>query len=366
MQQTERVPDPARIPVAVLGATGVVGQRFVARLAGHPGFEVVALAASERSAGRPYGEACAWRVPAHVAPQHGGLAERAVESCDPARIEAPVVFSALDAAAAREVEAAFVRAGALVFSNASPGRMRADVPLVVPEVNPEHLDLVRVQREASGAAGALVCNPNCTTAVLAMALAPLHAAFGVEAVHAVSMQALSGAGHPGVASLDAHGNVVPFIEGEEEKVAAELGKLLGRLTEAGGGTRVEALDVPVAAACHRVPVLDGHTLAVSVRLGGGPAPSAVRDVLRAWRPEPQERGLVSAPRPAIHVHAAADRPQPALDVERDGGMSVHVGRVRPCPLFGVRFVVTGHNLERGAAGGSVLNAELAVARGLLE
>lgn len=349
----------ARIPVTVLGATGVVGQRFVARLATHPWFELAHLAASERSSGKSYSEACAWRM-GGTAP-YAGCKSRAVVECSPQAAFAPIVFSALDAGAAREIEPEFARAGALVFSNASAFRMEADVPLLVPEVNPEHLELLAVQRARRGWRGAIVCNPNCTTAILVSALAPLERAFGIEALLVASMQAVSGAGYPGVASLDALGNVVPFIRGEEPKVEEETVKLLGRVR----GAAVEPAAIAVSAQCHRVAVVDGHSEAVSVRLRGAPSVAAVREVLEQWRAEPQERQLPSAPATPLVLHDAEDRPQPRLDVERDGGMSVHVGRLRACSVMGCKFFVLGHNLERGAAGASVLNAELALARGLI-
>ncbi len=350
----------SRIPVTVLGATGVVGQRFVARLADHPWFELAHLAASERSSGKSFGQACAWRVSG--ARPYGGLESRALVDCSPAAASSPIVFSALDAGAAREIEPAFARAGALVFSNASAFRMETDVPLLVPEVNAEHLELLAFQRARRGWRGAIVCNPNCTTAILVSALAPLERAFGIEALVVASMQAVSGAGHPGVASLDALGNVVPFIRGEEPKVEEETCKLLGRMR----GDAIEPAAIAVSAQCHRVAVVDGHSEAVSLRLRGAPSPDAVREVLEQWRAEPQERRLPTAPLPPLVLHSSEDRPQPRLDVDRDGGMAVHVGRVRVCPVLGVKFFVLGHNLERGAAGASVLNAELALARGLVD
>jgi aspartate-semialdehyde dehydrogenase len=228
-------------------------------------------------------------------------------------------------------------------------------------VNPEHLGLIDLQRRHHGWKGAILCNPNCTATVLAMALAPLQQAFGIEAVMMTSMQAVSGAGYPGVASLDILGNVVPFIRNEEEKVEEEIPKLLGIL----GAEGIEMATLGVSALCHRVPVLEGHTEAVSVKLKGSPTPDQVKDALRAWKPEPQRLNLPSAPALPIHLHLAEDRPQVRRDVEVEGGMSVHVGRVRPCPLFGIKFSLLGHNTERGAAGGSILNAELAHAKGLL-
>jgi len=347
-----------RIPVAVLGATGVVGQRFVRRLAHHPWFEVAHLAASERSAGKTYAEACDWRLDGEP---YGGLGKLVIEECDPAKHAAPVVFSALDTAPARELEPAFARAGSAVFSNASAFRMAPDVPLLVPEVNPDHLELVPAQREARGWSGAILTNPNCTVTVLVMALAPLHARFGVKRVFLASMQAISGAGYPGVASLDIVGNVVPHIRGEEEKVEEEAQKLLGRVS---GGT-IELAPLTLSAMCHRVPVVEGHSEAVSVELSGSPSPADVAATLAEWRAAPQELALPSAPPAPVRVHTAPDRPQVRRDVEDDAGMSVHVGRVRPCALLGIKMFVLGHNTERGAAGGSILNAELAKARGLV-
>ena len=347
-----------RIDVAVIGATGVVGQRFVRRLARHPHFRLVQIAASERSAGKMYGEACAWRLDGE---SFAGLGREQLLPCTPQAVTAPVVFSALDAGPALEIEPQLAAAGAIVFSNASAFRMEADVPLLVPEVNPEHLALLQAQRAARAWKGGIITNPNCTTTVLVMALKPLDVAFGVEAVHMVSMQAVSGAGYPGVASLDILGNVVPHIRGEELKVEAETVKLLGTLR----GAAVVPLAAAVSASCHRVPVVEGHTLAVSVRLKGNPSPAAVAMALAEWTPEPQRLGLTSAPPRALVLHAADDRPQPRLDVEADAGMSVHVGRIRPCALLGIKMCVLGHNTERGAAGGSLLNAELAMARGFI-
>lgn len=348
----------SRIPVTVLGATGVVGQRFVRRLAEHPLFEIAHLAASGRSAGKTYGEACEWRLDGEP---HGGLQDRRLAAASPDEAFSPMVFSALDADAAQELEPAYARAGALVFSNASAFRMETDVPLLVPEVNPEHLGLLKTQRARRYWSGGILTNPNCTTTVLVMALAPLHAAFGVEAVLMTSLQAASGAGYPGVSSLDLMGNVIPFIPGEEPKVEAETAKLLGRYR----GGRVEEAALAVSALCHRVPVLEGHTEAVSVRLKGDPSPERVREALLDWSPEPQRLGLPSAPLVPIRLHEASNRPQVRRDVEADGGMSVHVGRIRRCPVLGVKFSLLGHNTERGAAGGSVLNAELALSRGVL-
>ncbi len=348
-----------KIQVTVLGATGAVGQRFVRRLANHPLFQIAHLTASDRSAGKHYQDACEWRLDGEP---FAGLGACILETSDPGAAFAPVVFSALDTDIARELEPAYARAGALVFSNAAAFRMEPDVPLLVPEVNPEHLGLLEGQRKTRGWSGGILTNPNCTTTVLVMALAPLHAAFGVEAVLMTSMQAASGAGYPGVSSLDLMGNVIPFIKGEEGKVEMETAKLLGRFE----GSGVVEGPVAVSALCHRVPVLEGHTEAVSVRLKGDPSPEQVREVLAAWKPEPQRLGLPSAPAVPIRLHEAENRPQVRRDVELDGGMSVHIGRIRRCPVLGIKFSLLGHNTERGAAGGSVLNAELALARGVLQ
>lgn len=347
-----------RIPVSVLGATGVVGQRFVRRLAQHPDFEIAHLAASPRSAGLRYQDACDWRLEGEP---YAGLADRVLVAADAQSAYAPVAFSALDTAVALELEPAFARAGSLVFSNAAAFRMEADVPLLVPEVNPEHLGLLEVQRRQRGWKGGIITNPNCTTTLLVLALAPLHQAFGIESVLMTSLQAISGAGYPGVPSLDILGNVVPFIKGEEAKVEAETPKLLGQYRNG----QVEAAPLGVSALCHRVPVVEGHTEAVSVRLKGNPDLEAVKQVWAAWRPEPQRLGLPSAPDPVLRLHAREDRPQVRRDVEVDAGMSIHLGRLRTCPVLGLKFSLLGHNTERGAAGGSLLNAELAKALGFL-
>ncbi len=347
-----------RIPVTILGATGVVGQRFVRRLAAHPLFEIQHLAASGRSARKPYREACAWRL---EGTPYGGLGDRILTAADPQESRSPVVFSALDSGPAADIEPAFAQAGCLVFSNASAFRMAPDVPLLVPEANASHLGLIETQRERRGFKGAIVCNPNCTATVLVMGLAPLQEAFGIERVFMTSMQAISGAGYPGVPSLDILGNVIPFIRNEEEKVEEETPKMLGRF----GDGSIQPAAFQISAMCHRVPVIEGHSEAVSVTLRGNPSPERVREVFQDWRGDPRVQGLHSAPEVPIRLHAAEDRPQVRLDVEKDGGMSVHVGRVRPCPLLGIKFALLGHNTERGAAGASVLNAELAHALGYL-
>ncbi len=348
----------SRIPVAVLGATGVVGQRFVRHLADHPSFELLFVAASERSVGKSYAEACDWRLPGEP---YAGFGAMRVVPCDPAVAQAPLVFSALDAAPARIIEPFFAEAGSLVFSNASAFRMEEDVPLLIPELNAEHLGLIDVQRKKRGWKGAIVTNPNCTTVPLAASLGPLHRAFGAEAAMAVSMQALSGAGYPGVASLDAVANVYPLIRGEEEKVESESRKILGSFD----GERVIPAPFLISAQCNRVPVVDGHTIALNYRLRGSPDPEAVVAALESFVPDTEGLGLHTAPERFLQVRSEPDRPQPRRDAEEDGGMRVMVGRVRKCPLFGIKMIALGHNTERGAAGASVLNAELALAKGYL-
>lgn len=348
----------SRIPVTILGATGVVGQKFVRRLKDHPLFEIRHLAASDRSAGKTYAEACAWRLDE---PSYGGLGDLVLRGANPGEAPAPVVFSALDSGPAKEIEPLYAAAGSWVFSNASAFRMEPDVPLLVPEANAEHIALAKTQQATRGFKGAIVCNPNCTATVLVMGLAPLHQAFGIEKVFMTSMQAISGAGYPGVPALDIVGNVIPFIRSEEEKVEEETPKMLG--TFASGA--VTPASFAISALCHRVPVVEGHSEAVSVALRGNPTPEAVIEALKSWRGDPRVTTLPSAPPVPIRLHSAENRPQVRLDVERDGGMSVHIGRVRRCGLLGIKFALLGHNTERGAAGASVLNAELAHAMGYI-
>ena len=340
------------IEVGVLGATGVVGQHFVTRLSRHPWFKPVWLAASERSEGKAYGAAAPWRL---AAPMPAAAAARTVHACVPAN--APqIVFSGLDASVAGEIEGAFAAAGHIVVSNARNYRMDPLVPLLIPEVNADHLGLLAEQRAAKGWSGAIVTNPNCSTIVLASALAPLRQ-FGLNRVVVSTMQAISGAGYPGVPSLDILGNVVPFIGGEEEKMEIETQKILG--TDGGRAPH----EVRISAHTNRVPVLDGHTMTVSVEFQAAPEVAQVIEAMRAFRGRPQELGLPSAPVPAIDVMMEPNRPQPRLDAERGDGMAVCVGRVRACPVFHVKFVAMAHNVVRGAAGAAILNAELMVAEG---
>ncbi len=333
---------PTRIPVALFGATGSVGQRFVLLLERHPWFELVHVCASAESSGRRYGDAVRW-IQAEPIPAR--IASMKLERCDP-RVECPLVFSALDASAAESLERAAALAGRFVVSNAKSHRMHPSVPLLVPEVNPESLDLLSGQPFGPGA---IVTNPNCSTLGLVLALKPLADRFGVARVHVVTLQALSGAGLDGPTGYAASGNVIPFIADEEEKLASETRKILG--------------EVEVSAACNRVPVVDGHTLCVSVELERPAQLADLRDAWEGFRGTPQELALPSAPaRPTIFLDGP-DSPQPRLHLELEKGMATVIGRLRPCPLFGWKFVALTHNTLRGAAGGAILAAELALADG---
>lgn len=350
---------PPKIPVAVLGATGAVGQRFIQLLASHPTFEIVALTASDRSEGRRYVDAAHWVIDGDIP---AALREVTLLATDPAAVlaAAPGVraaFSALPNDSAAKAEPAFAAAGMLVFSNASHYRMAPDVPLVIPEVNVEHLRLLKHQQRARGWSGGIICNTNCTVSGPAMALRPLHDHFGVKRAFCVSMQASSGAGYPGVPSLDLIDNVIPFIKNEEEKLEAEARKLLGRMD---GDAIVDAA-FGVSAHCNRVPVIDGHMVTLSIETERPITPEDAIRVLRDYRC-PAVAGLPTAPDHPIVVRDEADRPQPRRDRLTEGGMSAVVGRVRREPLFGehgVKFITLSHNTLRGAAGGSVLNAECA-------
>ena len=343
------------IPVGILGATGMVGQQFIARLANHPWFEIAWLAASERSEGKPYAEAAPWRL---STPMPKGVANKTVEACVPGR-GPKVVFSALDAKAADVLEGQFAAVGHVVLSNAKTFRMDPLVPLLIPEVNPDHLGLLTEQRQKKSWNGAIVTNPNCATVVLAMSLAPLRQ-YGIRRVLVTTMQAVSGAGYPGVPSLDILGNIIPFIGGgEEEKIETETNKILG-----GDGGRAP-LGAIISAQVNRVPVIDGHSMTVSVELSSRPSPEEVIEAMRSFKGRPQDLQLPSAPDPAIVIMTAANRPQPRLDANLGNGMAVSIGRVRACPVLTHKFVALGHNTIRGAAGASVLNAELMKAEGLL-
>lgn len=347
----------SRIPVGILGATGTVGQRFIQLLEDHPWFEVAWLAASERSAGLPYQEATKWKL---TTPIPERIREMKVAAAAPDG--APhVVFAALDAALAQELEPRFAASGRVVITNSSAFRMHPDVPLVIPELNPDQLSLVDTQQWWKNK-GAIVTNSNCSIMGLAIALAPLADRFGLEKVFAVTMQAISGAGYPGVASLDILGNVVPYIAKEEEKMEAEAKKLLGRMNYG----RLQLADFAISAQCNRVAVEDGHTESVSVKLGKR---ATAEEVIAAWRGYQSKVAslkLPSAPAEFIHYDERVDRPQPRLDIHRGKGMTTTVGRLRPCSIFDWKFTVLSHNTVRGAAGAALLNAELLKVKGYLQ
>lgn len=345
-----------KIDVGILGATGMVGQQFIVQLTRHPWFRTAWLGASQRSAGKVYRE-IGWRL---SAPLSDEVADLTVEASTPGN--APkLVFSALDASVAGEVEQAFAAAGHIVVSNARNFRMDPLVPLLIPEVNADHLGLLKAQRQARGWKGAIVTNPNCSAVVLTLALAALRQ-FNPAAVTVTTEQATSGAGYPGVASLDILGNVVPFISGEEDKLEVEPQKILGSFT----GGQVTPHPVQISAQTTRVPVVNGHTEMISVRLDEGATTADLQQAFGSFCGRPQQLRLPSAPeKPVIYLHEA-DRPQPRLDVDREGGMAVFIGRLRPCPVLGHKFVALGHNTVRGAAGAAVLNGELMAAEGMIE
>lgn len=346
-----------KIPVGVLGGTGMVGQQFVNFLRNHPWFEVTWLGASDRSAGKPYAEATNWRLDGTMPEAVAGLT---VQESKPGNGAPKLMFSAMDASVATEIERAFAEAGHTIVSNSRNHRMEADVPLLVPEVNWQHLGILERQRRERGWKGQIVTNPNCSTVVLTMALAPL-AQFGIERVVVTTMQAISGAGYPGVPSMDIMANVIPFIGGEEPKMESETQKILGSFSE----DALTPLTAKVSASCNRVPVVDGHTMAVSVELREKPTEAQVCEAIESFTSEPQRRKLPSAPeRPVVYLRED-NRPQPRRDVERDNGMAVFVGRLRPCPVFDWKLIACGHNTVRGAAGAAVLNAELMHSEGLL-
>ena len=349
-----------RVRIGILGATGMVGQRFVQMLEHHPEFEVTALAASDRSQGKTYGEACTWRL---VGDMPAFVKSMVVQPPHPP-LDCDVVVSSLPSDVARSSEEAFARAGYPVISNASSFRMDDDVPLLIPEINSDHLDVLERQRSERGftRGGYIVTNPNCSTIVMSLALAPLHAKFGIESVIATTLQAVSGAGYPGVPSLDVVDNVIPFIDGEERKMETETRKILGRL----GISSFENAPFTVSAQCHRVNVADGHLVAVRVKLAKRASTEEVRAALASFRSVPQELKLHTAPKHPVIVRDEKDRPQPRMDRDAGGGMSVTVGKLFPDNVMDYRFVVLGHNTIRGAAGAAILNAELLRARGLLD
>jgi aspartate-semialdehyde dehydrogenase len=345
------------MPVGVLGGTGAVGQRFIQLLERHPWFEVAEIAASDRSAGKPYAEACTWRLA-------GGMPEAAsrleVKGCE-GPFRSRLLFSGLDSSVAGEVETDLSAKGHAIVSNSRNHRMDPDVPLLIPEINADHLASLEAQKKARGE-GYIVTNPNCSVVGLAMGLAPLYQAFGIESVTVVTLQALSGAGYPGVASLDATDNVIPFIGGgEEEKIEAEPRKILGAYR----GGRFEPADMRISASVHRVAVSDGHTMAAFVKLRKPATPDEARKAFADFRGEPQKLDLPTAPKRPIHVFTQSDRPQPRLDRDLEGGMAVSVGRVREDGELGLKLEILVHNTIRGAAGAAILNGELLKAKGLL-
>jgi aspartate-semialdehyde dehydrogenase len=349
-----------KIKVGILGATGAVGQRFAQLLADHPWFEIEALTASDRSAGRTYAEACKWLLRGGMP---DGLANMRLVATEVGAIPEDVrlLFSALPAGTAGAIEEELAAAGYGVCSNASSHRMDPDVPLLIPDVNPDHTALIRAQQAQRAWPGFIVTNPNCSATHLVCALKPLYDAFGLEAVSVVTMQALSGAGYPGVASLDILDNVIPYIGGEEEKIEIEPRKLLGTLR----GDTIALAKFAVSAQANRVAVRNGHLEAVSVKLS---RPASIDEVAAAfvnYRAEPQRLRLPTAPDPAIILHSAPDRPQPRLDRLAGNGMATSVGRLRPDPILDYKFLVLGHNTIRGASGGALLNAELLYAQGYL-
>jgi aspartate-semialdehyde dehydrogenase len=336
-----------KIPVAILGATGSVGQRFVELLVNHPWFEIVALCASERSIGKPYSEAVNWLM---STPLPAKIAKMIVMPCTP-NIDCRIVFSGLDSSVAGDIESDFANAGYIVHSNARNHRMNIDVPLLVPEINGDHLELIKFQKYSKGK---IITNPNCSTIGLVMALKPLHDAFGLDSVHVVTMQAISGAGYPGVASLDIMDNVIPLIKGEEEKMETEPLKILGKLKN----DHIENATFKISAHCNRVAVNDGHTECVSLKFKRKPSKTEILEAWENFTSHAQKLELPTAPSKPIHYFHQDNFPQPKLHRQLDKGMALSVGRLRECPLFDFKFTILSHNTIRGAAGGALLNAEL--------
>ncbi len=343
-----------KIPVVILGATGSVGQRFVELLIHHPWFEVTELAASDRSAGKKYSEATNWIM---QTPLPDKFANMVVKKCEP-NLDSKIAFSGLDASVAGEIESDFAKNGYYVISNARNHRFDEDVPLMIPEVNPDHLDLIKSQNYKGG----IVTNPNCSTIGMVLALKPLHEAFGLEAVNVVTMQAVSGGGYPGVPSLDIIDNVVPFIGGEENKMETEPLKILGNLSS----NKIENAHFKISAQCNRVAVIDGHLETVQIKFKNKPSAEEIIKVWKEFKSVPQELDLPSAPKQTITYFYEDKYPQPKLHRNIDKGMAASVGRLRECPLFDYKFIVLSHNTIRGAAGGTILIAELMKAKGYLD
>jgi aspartate-semialdehyde dehydrogenase len=348
----------SKIPVGILGATGTVGQRFIQLLHQHPWFEITWLAASDRSAGKAYAAAAKWNL---ATPIPANIAAMKVSAAAPDSSTPKLVFAALDATAAQQIEPAFAEAGHAVVSNSSAFRMAEDVPLIIPEVNGDHVPLIKTQKWFKKNGGFMVTNPNCSAIGLVLALGPLHRRFGIDKIFVATMQAISGAGYPGVPSMDILGNVIPYIAKEEDKMEAETRKLLGSLN----GSRVIDADLVLSAHCNRVAVEDGHTESVSIKLR---KPATAGEIMDAWtefRCLPQKLKLPTAPEQPVIYETAPDRPQPRLDRDRGRGMSAVCGRLRPCNIFDWKFTVLSHNTIRGAAGAAVLNGELLKAQGYI-
>jgi aspartate-semialdehyde dehydrogenase len=347
-----------KFSVAILGATGSVGQRFIQLLENHPWFEINELVASERSSGQRFADVCDWRVSDSI-PE--SVRDKSVKGLND-KLESQVVFSSLPGGLASEIEGNLAAQGKQVFTNASDNRMVPDVPLVIPEVNPEHLSLIDVQRSNRGwDKGLIVANPNCSTIHLVLALKPLWKEFGIEKGIVTTLQAVSGAGYPGVPSLDMIDNLVPYIGGEEEKIESETLKILGTMA----GDHIASGAITLSVQCTRVPIRDGHTESVSLKLRKEASIEQISEAFRSFKSKPQELGLPSAPANPIVVRQEPDRPQPALDRNAENGMASVVGRIRECSIFDVKFMVLGHNTIRGAAGASILNAELLVKEGYI-
>ena len=341
------------INVAILGATGTVGQKFITLLQNHPYFHIHELVASPRSAGKPYSEAASWKQDTPIPPDIAGKIVKALDET----LESPILFSGLDSSVAGEAESRFAADGHIVISNSKNHRMDADVPLVIPEINPEHFEILKTQKTR----GKIVTNSNCSTMFLAMALAPIHRKFGLEAVQVTTMQAISGAGYPGVPSMDIMGNVVPYIGDEEDKLETETQKILGTYKDG----KIIPADFKVSAQCNRVPVFDGHTETLSIKLKKKATPEQIRTVLKNFKGMPQDKALPFAPKQPIIVMDEKNRPQPARDIWLEKGMATMVGRIRECPVFDIKMVIMGHNTVRGAAGAAILNAEALVELGYL-
>lgn len=356
-QQTRTRRD--RIPVAVLGATGSVGQRFVQLLEHHPWFRLHEVVASERSAGKLYGEAADWRLDTLLPDAAAGLKVKSLGG----ELESMLLFSGLDSSVAGEAEDSYANRGAVVVTNSKNHRMDADVPLLLPEINADHIGAIEHQRRRRGGRGYIITNSNCSTMGLALAIAPIELCWGINQLHVTTMQAVSGAGYNGVSSLAILDNVIPYISGEEEKIEIEPRKILGKWN----GEAFEFAPMRISAQTNRVPTIDGHlmTISLSLRDRAGVDLAEIREELESFAGEPQRLKLPSAPVKPIHYIDLPDRPQPRLDRDREGGMTVSIGRLRPCPLLDLRMVALVHNTIRGAAGAALLNAELLEAKGLL-